>query len=137
MLINNMFFHIHDAMHKVVKLYIFFGSCRVVVAIGSLSHGVAQDAPHALNELHLNLCNWIIQHKKCPSKGNMTTGIQKCMVIIQLNKQNTPCFLLSTNHLITPLVIAFATLSVSTPWINSLVMCFPHEVLHNQCQCKH
>jgi len=82
MFINNVFFHIHDTMHKVVKIFIFFRSCHVVVTIGSLSHGVAQDALHALDELHLNLCNWIIQHKKCSSKGDMTMGIPKCLVII-------------------------------------------------------
>jgi hypothetical protein len=71
-----MFFHTHDAMHKIVKIYIFFGSCCVVVVIGSLSHGVAQDAPHALDVLHLNLCRWIIQHKKCPNKENMIMGFQ-------------------------------------------------------------
>jgi hypothetical protein len=64
-------------------------------------------------------------------------GIPKCVVIIQFRKQNTPCFLLNIDPLITPLVIAFATSNVLTPWINLLVMCFPHEVLHNQCQCKH
>jgi hypothetical protein len=55
MFINNVFFHTHDAMHKVVKIYIFFGSCCIIVVIGSLNHGVAQDAPHALDVLHLNL----------------------------------------------------------------------------------
>jgi len=131
------FFHTHDAMHKVVNFILFSRSCHVIVAIGSLSHGVAQDAPHALDELHLNLCGWISQHKKCPSKGDMTMGIPKCLVIIQLSKQNTPSFLLNIDPLITPLIITFAISSVSTPWIGSLVMHFPHEVLHNQCQCKH
>ncbi len=68
MLINNMFFHIHDATHKVVKIYIFCGLCCVVATIGSLNHGVTQDAPRALDELHLNLCSWIIQHTKMHEK---------------------------------------------------------------------
>jgi len=76
------FFHTHDAMHKVVKIYFFFGLCHVVATIGILSHGVAQDAPHAPDELHLNLCNLIIQHKKCLSEGNVIMGIPKCLVII-------------------------------------------------------
>ncbi len=38
MLINNMFFHICDAMCKVVRKNTFFGLCHVVVIIGNLSH---------------------------------------------------------------------------------------------------
>jgi hypothetical protein len=64
-------------------------------------------------------------------------GIPKCLFIIHLNKQNTPCFLLNIDPLITPLVIAFVTSSVSTPWTDLLVVCLPHEMLHNQYQCKH
>jgi hypothetical protein len=137
MFINNVFFHTHDAMHKVVKIYIFFGLCRVDVVIRSLNHGVAQYAPHVLDVLHLNLCRWIIQHKKCPNKGDKTMRIPKCLVIIQLSTQNTPCFLLNIDPLIIPLVIAFTTSCVSTPWIYLLVVHLPHEMLHNQCQCKH
>jgi hypothetical protein len=52
-------------------------------------HGAGQDAPHVLDKLDFNMCNWIIQHIKCPNKGDVAMGIPKCHVHLQLNKHNT------------------------------------------------
>jgi hypothetical protein len=60
MIINNVFFHTCDAMHRVVKNNTFLGSCCVVDVTGSFSQKVAQDSPHALDELNLDLCSCIL-----------------------------------------------------------------------------
>jgi hypothetical protein len=75
--------------------------------------------------------------QKMPKQGGHDYGDSKFLVIIQFSKQNTPCFLLNIDPLIIPLVIAFTTSGVSTLWIDLLMMHLPHEVLHNQFQCKH
>ncbi len=82
MFINNMLFHTSDAMCKVVRNNTFIGLHRAIVITRSLSHGVAQDAPHALDKLDLNLCNWIVHHKKCPSMGNVTMVTPKCLIFL-------------------------------------------------------
>ncbi len=60
---------------------------------------MAQNAPHVLDKLDLDMCSWIIRHKKCPSKGDVAMGIPKYHVHLQFNKHNTQCFLLSINSL--------------------------------------
>jgi hypothetical protein len=46
-----MLFHTFGAMCKVVINNTFLGLHHVIVIIRSLSHGVAQDAPHTLDKL--------------------------------------------------------------------------------------
>jgi Na+-transporting NADH:ubiquinone oxidoreductase subunit NqrE len=54
MFINNMLLHTFDSICKVLRNNTFLGLHHAIVIIRSLSHGVAQDAPHALDKLDLN-----------------------------------------------------------------------------------
>jgi hypothetical protein len=77
-----MLFHTFDVMCKVVRNNTFIELHCAIVIIGSLSHGVAQDALHVLDKLDLNLCNCIVHHKKCPSKGDVTMGTPQCSIFL-------------------------------------------------------
>jgi hypothetical protein len=64
--------------------------CHAIVVIGSLNHGVAWDAPHVLDELDLHLNSWIIQHNKCPSKGDAAMGALERLILLQNSINKTP-----------------------------------------------
>ncbi len=98
MFINNVFIHICHAMCRVVKKY-FSWIVSCYCCYWELEPWGGMDAPHVLDELDLHLNSWIIEHNKCPSKGNVAMGILKRLILLQFSKQNTPCFLLNINSL--------------------------------------
>jgi hypothetical protein len=49
-----MLLHTFDSICKVLRNNTFLGLHHAIVITRSLSHGVAQDAPHALDKLDLN-----------------------------------------------------------------------------------
>jgi hypothetical protein len=68
----------------------FFRLCHAIAAIGSLNHGVAWDASHVLDELDLHLNSWIVQHNKCPNKGDVVMGTLECIILLQNLVNKTP-----------------------------------------------
>lgn len=89
-LIGNMFFHVCDAMGRLIKKNLSYFHCAI--STRCLSCRVEHDEIHSLKNLDLDNNTRIIEDEKSPSKRGVILWVPMPLVFLDFNKLNIPCY---------------------------------------------